>query len=338
MNRWPVVAAVGTVLLSGCGFGSERHSGQAGAGDPLQQAEIATRGTDYDGVMDTRRLYERKWISGQVRAYFHAPGLSRYEYLTPPLRGIIKAKAKGFAWTYDPRQGRVVIVPGPLTEDVDRDELTRENYKTRIGPTTMVAGRQAKQVDVVPKHPGNSSRRFWVDSSTGVVLGWEHIRPDGSMEAFSRFNFVEFKPQLDRLFEPPPGVPAVQTASRPVSLHDLTETLGYAPQFPRWLPPGYKQESSFLTTCEDGCGAPAGMTRFSDGVNSIVLFQSRRVIGGVDSRPNEHVVSLVKDNVNYIVVGDADPQLLKQIGRSVPAPPPSPEPQPDRSLLGSGGH
>jgi outer membrane lipoprotein-sorting protein len=324
MNCWLAVAAVGAVVTTGCNT-SERTNLSSSA--LLSRAEAATAETDYEGEMKTRTLINGQWIASDVRAYFHKQGMSRLEYMSPPMKGVVIVHSRDCAWRYDPATGRVVVTPGAVRGTPERDFLTQKNYRIIAGAHVMIAGRDTLQIDVVPRNPGNPWRRFWMDTEKQVLLGWEHFNAQGHPKSVSQFESVEFKDVPGTLFEQPRETPAGLSPpwfSRPLSIPALQKAVGFPLVMPALLPKGYRLEHNYLTQCEDGCGAAVALTLFTDGVNSLSFFQTSHPVP-VSPHHDQHVLRLVRGGRNYILVGDLDAKLLQAVIDSIPTVPHLPD-------------
>jgi negative regulator of sigma E activity len=199
-----------------------------------------------------------------------------------------------------------------------KDSLTEQNYRVVVAKHMRLANRDVLVVDVLPRNPGNPWKRYWIDQNTDVILGWAHYSADGAAESVSQFQQVEFTPQADSLFDPPPAQARVlnPVVYQPMSLAQLQARVGFRVDEPVWVPPGYAVQSYILTSCEDGCGAPVAMTRYSDGVNSISIFQCP-LVKPVHTRADDHIVRAFRNNMNYVAVGDLGTADLKRMLDSI---------------------
>jgi len=327
MRRWLAMAVIGAALAAGC---SASHLSSASSGaDLLRRAEIASGQADYQGTMETGALVQGHWITARVKCYFARPGLSRMDYLTPPMAGVIEVQGPGGAWRYDPASHRVTVVHGvrfPSSLLSRRWELIQQNYNVLVGPRQTIAGRPAVLLKVDPRVGGNPADHVWVDVNKEIILGQDHFASNGRLQSRSLFTSIKFEPVSLALFSAP-RTPLVAAApmklSERMSLTRLQQDVGFPIALPGWLPPGYHMEASFLTRCEGSYGATVAMIRFTNGLNNITLFQSPHVIDARGAcRLTSHLgvqdARLVRNNIDYVLIGDLSAAQLRRMALSIP--------------------
>ncbi|MCA1596438.1 MAG: hypothetical protein LC772_08455, partial [Chloroflexi bacterium] len=166
MRQWVTMAALGATALTGC---SPRSTGPRTT-DPgtllLQKAEAAASATDYEGLMQSETDSPAGRRTMEIMCYFRKPGMSRYEYRTGPARGLIVAQGDTVDWRYQPSLKHLVLSTGPVRSDTSRLLLIEQNYRTVVYEHRKVAGRDADEVDVLPKRSRSPWRRFWIDTRT----------------------------------------------------------------------------------------------------------------------------------------------------------------------------
>ncbi|MDQ2733374.1 MAG: hypothetical protein M3Y56_17125, partial [Armatimonadota bacterium] len=116
--------------------------------------------------------------------------------------------------------------------------------------------------------------------------------------------------------------------NEPETLAKLQNEVGFPLVLPRWLPSGFRIQGHYLTECEDDCHAPVALSRFTDGQNTLSFFQGRHVIEpvmmthtGHGSSGGEHVIRLVRNGTNYVLIGNLDTKQLQRIIQSIPRNP-----------------
>lgn len=326
------VIAAGVVGLSGCTPHTEAESqGVIPPTQLLEKAQAATSNTDYEGAMESRVLYRNEWLSSDIRAFFHKPDMWRMEYLSGKMKGVVCAEANEVLWRMEPETHQVIIAQGHRPEPWEQDKLIEKNYSVAVGPRAQLAGRDTTELDLNPKNPGSPNRRFWVDNETRVILGWELLRLDGSPQSITKFKTVTFKSQPDNIFQPPHGKTMEKSPAQlnqPVTLVELQKKVGFPLVLPAWLPSGFRNQGHYLTECEDDCHAPVALSRFTDGQNTLSLFQGRHVIEpepmnrtGHGSSGGQHVVRIVRNGTNYVLIGNLDSAQLQKIIQSIPRNP-----------------
>ncbi len=278
-----------------------------------------------------------------------APNLTRTEYLpssasTCGLRTVISDGKS--TWHYEPdlqvvfhmTETSSLLDEGDagtnheefnLTQDVS---LIKANYDITLIGTENLAGRQAYIIGLEPRHPGNPSRKIWVDSEYPFVLRTEKYAPCGTMSSVSFYNWIEFFPTLsDDLFEL--DIPShVAKVELPVSgdlmpLDKLEKKAEFAIPVPGFVPPGYKIEGGMLSPYR---AFPAAHIRLTDGLNTISYFVTPRIIDG-NNRGENHVADVSDllgtkflrwsdQGYDFALVGEVDKSLLIEIAQSVNPP------------------
>ncbi len=79
-------------------------------------------------------------------------------------------------------------------------DLLLRNYRLVPHSETgePIAGRATEQLDIVPRRAGRPSLTLDLDVETGLVLGEQHHRPDGTVRLGNRFEEIEYgEPDVD---------------------------------------------------------------------------------------------------------------------------------------------
>jgi len=337
IRRCIAVLAIGGVAWSGVPAWGQQTAG-ASALAWLRSAATAPRRVSYQGTK-TVTVWTGGVQASQVRISHEAPDRTRLEYLpagTQPERIIVITGRTEIEFI--PSRNQYIRRPAP---SVDEEGLTRqilpqilENYDVRFDGAEMVAGRPARIVDVRSKFPGRPHLRIWVDTQTRLILRFEGYGPAGALRQASAFLSVEMNPAFSPdLFTvtPPPGA-QVQTR-RPggqQTMIQIARQVGFQPQLPAYLPPGYQLAGSRVSLIR---GMPTATFAFSDGISTLTLFESR---GPQGAPPNGRririgaaegtvvprgVATLVHWNANgisFTLVGDLPQDQLVRVGGSVP--------------------
>ncbi len=316
---------------------------QQGPGDSpllwLQSAATAPRRTSYVGTK-TVTVWAAGVQASEVRVYHQAPDRTRLEYPAAgaqPARIVIITGRTEVEFT--PARNEVVRRPAPEhdEEGLAREILPRilENYDARFGGTDTVAGRPARIIDIQPKFPGRPRLRLWIDTETRLLLRLERYSPTGALREISAFLSIEVNPALSAdLFSvvPPPGTRIhTRTPSGRLTIEQIAQRVGFTPQLPAYLPPGYRLVGSRISMVR---GIPTATFAFSDGVSTLTLFESRGPQGSpptgrpvrIGSAPGtmiaRGVATLLHWNagvVSFTLVGELPQDELVRVAASVPS-------------------
>ena len=318
--------------------------GAPGEAEPirwLQDAALAPRSVSYAGTK-TVTVWAQTVRASEVRIYHQAPDHTRLEYLAAgdqPERVVVINGGRQIEFV--PGRGRYVEGPAPQT---DEDALIRQflpqlaqNYEVRFAGEERVAGRPARIVDIQGRLPGRPRLRLWIDVETRLILRLERYGPGGALRETSAFLSVQLTPVLsgDLFIVSPPAGAQVQTrASQPpqgaLTIEEISRRVGFIPQLPAYLPPGYQFIRSNVAMIRD---TPTAAFVFSDGVATITLFESRGAQvgaaggqpvrigasdGTVQARGLATVVHWNTNGISMTLVGDVASTELLRVGRSVP--------------------
>ncbi len=311
----------------------------------LRSAATAPQRVSYQGTKTVT-----VWTGGatgaqasQVRVYHEAPNRTRLEYLpagTQPERIVVITGAE--AVELIPSRNQVVRRPAPAA---DEEVLTRQilpqiraNYVVQFGGADSVAGRPTRIIDVQSRFPGRPRVRIWVDTQTRLILRFERYGPANVLREASAFLNIDVNPSLNAalpqsLFAitPPPGAQITQRPDGAGMTRDqIARQVGFTPQLPAYLPPGYHLAGSRVSMIR---GTPTATFAFTDGVSTLTLFESRGPIG---PPPNGRQVRIGGEEgtvvprgiatllhwnsggISFTLVGDLRQDELIRVGASVP--------------------
>lgn len=226
----------------------------------------------YTGVRVVRAWGGREEREQRVRVFHRAPDRTRIEYLSPAPGNVLLESGNG-RWFYTRERDRWRAIEWRAPRS--HFGLLMRNYRVREEGEGTVAGRRVIQLVIEPRHPGNPSKRIWIDPVYRMALKEEVRDYQGRMIAASAFEQFELSPNLPTaLFEPPTAAVAA----------DPAPALPFAPLRPRYLPPGYREvrESALKRGGSQGIHL-----RYTDGLGTISLFQFRREAGGASPRKAE---------------------------------------------------
>ena len=318
--------------------------GGPGESEPIRwltEAALAPRTVSYAGTK-TVTIWAQTVRASEVRIYHQAPDRTRLEYLAAgdqPARIVVIND--GHQIEFVPGRGRYVERPAPQT---DEDALMRQilpqlaaNYEVRFAGAERVAGRPARIIDIQGRRPGRPRLRLWIDADTRLILRLERYGPAGALRETSAFLSVQLNPVLaaDLFNVSPPRGAQVQT--RPpqapgaaLTIEEIARRIGFIPQLPAYLPPGYQFVRSNVVTIR---GTPTATFVFTDGVGTLTLFESRGAQEGagggqrvrigafegtVQARGVATVLHWNTNGISMTLVGDIASNELVRVGRSVP--------------------
>jgi len=304
----------------------------------LRSAATAPRRVSYEGTK-TVTIWAGSVQASQVRVYHEAPDRTRLEYLPagnqPERIVVISGRTEV---EFIPSKGQYVRRPA---RGVDEEGLARrilpqilDNYDVQFAGAETVAGRSGRIIDVRSKFPGRPRLRIWVDTQTRLILRFERYGPAGALREASAFLSIQMNPVLSAdLFTlaPPPGaqVQTRQPGGR-LTMEQVAKQVGFVPQLPAYLPPGYQRVGSRVSMIR---GTPTATFAFSDGVSTLTLFESRgpqgppsngrrvRVGSSEGTTVPRGLATLLHWNsggISFTLVGDLSQDELVRVGASVP--------------------
>ncbi len=305
---------VAPALLVGAVVAAAMAQAAPTGGDLMRLSEQAERSHSYRGERITRMFFRNQVVDAVAQVYHQKPDTTRTEYIAPPaMAGTVILQIGAERWRRDPRDGHWWrMTPAPEARGLD---LLRRNYDLRVAPAPPVANRPCHLLLLTPRHAGNPSKRMWVDQATGVVLRTELLNWHQQSISSSAFREIEVDPA---------------PSARPDLLHPPARAggeaglaaLAFAPVYPRYLPAGYVFSGTDLVNLGPHRGAHL---RYSDGLNSISLFQAPAQAFG-DMQPFEseqwwfaQVLTWRRGDLAYAVVGDINPAELRKMADSMGA-------------------
>jgi outer membrane lipoprotein-sorting protein len=270
-GRW-MIASLGALAGLIGGGGVLLHA----AGDPaalLQASESADQRVSYAGtkVFRVYRPGESTVLMERVfRVWHRSPDLTRTEVVAPAESlGKVALENGNGLWLFHPRHQSWRAMPWRSPKP--RPGLLLKNYSVQIQRKERVAGRAVIVLRVTSHYPGNPSKIVWVDTKTKMPLRQELFDASGQRVGSVEFREISFEPSLPaNLFT----VPAEARIERGGPMGDQPKPmLGALVTEPRYVPPGYLlvRKLSFRRP-----GMEFVHLRYTDGLNTISLFQERR--------------------------------------------------------------
>jgi negative regulator of sigma E activity len=194
------------------------------------------------------------------------------EYASGPMSGVVVIEDGKSVYTLVKSTKMVyAAIPPPAT---DRVKLLLSNYTPVASGKEKVAGRLTDVISLQPKTPGNPKLVLWVDEKTGIILRSERYLHTGVLATRSTYSSISFSPVLSStLYTLPKQWRRVNTgaASNPISADQIRKLAGFKPLKPLYVPKGYILDGFFL--CRTGSGKIAAVLKYTDGLNSITVFE-----------------------------------------------------------------
>jgi outer membrane lipoprotein-sorting protein len=252
-------------------------------GELLIASELADQRLSYSGTKVIRAYKPGEatpTMERRVRVWHRAPDQTRVEVVSPADRtGMVMLDTGSDSWMFSPRHQR--WRPVPHRSSHARPELLLRNYIVEIAGKTRIAGRHAFMLRVIARRPGNPSKTVWVDSKTKVPLKQELFDLEGRLLVASEFREIQIEPSIPaNLFTvpvearqplPKPGSLALRPGVAEVGGEQRVAGIQFVP--PRYVPPGYVL---VVRMRYHRPGFAFAHYRYSDGLNTISLFQERR--------------------------------------------------------------
>jgi len=304
----------------------------------LAWALHACYGVNHVGEEVTTVSSGKNEVTARVRLAYRRPGLTWLRYLDGPLKGVEVWEDSNRTYRYLPSKDRLEVAPVAPSRPPQlerRLDLVRANYEAVLEGSTAIAGRQAHQIALRPRHPGNPWKRLWIDEETYLMLGSEDYDAQDRRLRSTRFVSLKldtapesaFQPKVDLLKRVSKRVtwnPAADEA--PASAAQIARRVGFAVLLPKSVPPGYQLLGSFLVPCQCGRGDELVRSQFTDGLNTISVFQcghpcARGSDCMVGSCPQAVAVRLARGEDTFLFVGEVDRSMLEQMAQSVPPRP-----------------
>lgn len=240
-------------------------------------ADIVTRAYNVDKkLVYSGKLLNAVNVNGRTVQAFVSVHRSksnlRMEYTSGPMRGTVVIENENAVYTLRKSERTAYLAyPAPADSKVS---LLLKNYKPLLLGTQKVAGRPADIINLQPKIAGNPKVKLWIDRSTGLILRSERYLHSGKLATRSTFESIDFTPNIpNSIFVLPKQWKKinVQCENCPVSVENVRKTVGFTPVLPSYVPKGYVLEGYFLR--QMGCGNHVAVVKYTNGLNSITIFQ-----------------------------------------------------------------
>jgi len=232
-------------------------------------AQEARRELPSRGTVQTRAYTAAGFI--QSRAEIHrGSGRVIIRYLDGPLEGAELVQMDGSVWLRGGGgRGRRAMHVGEDPPCVDRD-LLREHYVVRVLAPARVAERPALHVAVRRERGGGLD--LWVDQQNHFPLRTVAIASDGRAISDTRYETIRFDVEPPVSQAPPPSEQGPSVAIEAIDDRALQETVGFKLMKPRYIPPGFKEQGSYLHRLRQGTRLAAEL-RYTDGLSPLSIIQ-----------------------------------------------------------------
>jgi len=302
----------GRVLLSAALLGAICCAAHAmTALEIVRRAHNADCHVSYRGTKSTFVRTGRLQTRAIIKVVHLAPDKLRKEYFAPAaLAGTVVVQNGCRVWRHEPYD--------PTWEVASSDkygpgrsancEIALRNYDVKLVGSGKVAGRDAHVIRAVHKNGREPRRTIWVDKQCFLVLKTVAETPEGVLRSSSGFTSITINPSdiSPRIFAVAGKVHGFPTPTG----------LDFRVQKPSYLPKGYKMVG---ITKETACGHPCAHLQYSNGVNTISLFERKYTGSSRAPRVPDKLVTVitwVKDGTLFTLVGDAPRSELRKVADS----------------------
>jgi negative regulator of sigma E activity len=308
MNRGRLVGTLlGTAALIAVSAAIPARS--ADLYDLLRRSVTADRRYDYQGTKVLAR-----WSNGheihrrQVKVYHLAPDRTLMEKADDSSgpQAMLQCAREVYA-----RFGPNLYSRLPLPPPLDNTEAMLRNYRLRQQRVEMVARRRCVMISIEPRYPGNPRKVVWLDVKTALPLKAIVYDSAGNRTEECYFLTLQYNPNLSmgRFYLPP----NTHREEWPEVSPDFRVVRPAVSSLPR----GYRTVESYVRRVRGGY--IVAFLRFSDGLNTLTMLQSRTHpnLRGLDSGPVADSGRIPRTGVHYVLFGQQEPRSLRNVTRSI---------------------
>lgn len=301
--RKPYLFMLAAIVTSSAAFG-------ATANDIVRRAQTANAQVSYRGTKVARILVGGRAVTSAMEVTHMKPDMTRTAYLSPKvLAGVVVVQRGAAIWRFGPRRKTWEQLHGsgsvPAGAAID---VALQNYRVRLIGSQKTIGRDAYVVLAAPKRAGESVLRLWIDKQTYLTLRTQVEKPSGEVASSTSFSTIGVNPSgISRS--------AFAVLARPKAAAKVVR-LDFRVAKPRYLPKGYKYVG--VTTGRVN-GRPYAHLQFSNGVNTVSLFQRRSEGNARAPKVPDHLVSVMtwtKHEMLFTLIGDLPRAELAKIANS----------------------
>lgn len=278
----------------------------------LKEALSSESAVSFSGTLKTTRISDSKTYTSQIETW----------------------QSKGTKYIHKGKKTFSI----PLLTREEAEKITKrilKNYSVKLLQNGgKVSGRDTVVFVIQPKHPGNLSKKLWVDKANFFILKKEDRDAGGKLIAQSEYTNIAFIAGGKNT----PQAHASTALYEKETLETLSQKLKFKVKEPRNIPAGYTMEKCHLFVCPDHCGMKAAQLVYSDGLNSFSVFEVAPEKSGCTklshcykmcslknfpecliykSNPFAAVVSLASTNPSYVFVGNLPKETFLRMAESI---------------------
>jgi outer membrane lipoprotein-sorting protein len=321
------------VLLAGLAVWRGRSLGNAEAAEIVRRALAAEGKIPYKGSKVSEQPVNGRLVKSVALVARRPPDLRRIHFVSAPLDGVTVWRNKNLTYRHDPKMGTLEIYDRSdmrAEDEGSKRKLVLSNFEPRLEGEETVAGRSAYRILLAPRHAGDAWHRVWIDKETHLRLGIEDYDGKNRLIRRTRFQEVTFEAMEPEAFLPPPSVmkSARKTYSdeeQPKSVGHVSSVLGFQIKLPSYVPGGYRLKGAYTYPCKCGCEKPAAQVRWTNGLNTISMFQCGHPCGqeAACTFPKSAQSASVPISVgeeSFLFVGETDRANLEKMAQSLKSP------------------
>lgn len=299
------------------------------AGHLVAQALSHESDGNYIAHITTVAGYSGKTVETRATV-FHQGSTEKIEYPDASGKTPWSMTRDGRSYVYLPKGNRLLVSEmSRVLSNKDRASLLLANYDAKCVGIDSIAGRSAYVVQLTSRYEARPSKRLWIDRENHTILRTDDYSASGSKRASTCMEQVRFHTVINpNTFVLPPidRVEYVTVCESGVSA-DLFRDLGFPVTSPGYVPKGYKLEGYHLLHSTCGCTHVSAQLTYTDGLNVISVFQTRKMIScancdmaGKCDDQNCGITTMgqvTRGNRTIVAIGDLLPEDLKKIAQSV---------------------
>ncbi|MBP6965233.1 MAG: hypothetical protein KBC96_12595 [Armatimonadetes bacterium] len=261
----------------------------------------------------------------------------RMEYTSGPLKGTVMSSDGNEMRTYDPTSHTITVTPSVRCSRLgDRLDLLLANHRVTSTGIKTIAGRPAHLIVVRGNRSRTILKRLWIDAETYAVLGQEDRDCRGRVRSSTHFVSIRFEEAIpDNVFELPKDSRMISRDAgdgTEMTPGQLSRELGFKVRMPGYVPKGFELESCRLHSCSCEFPHRCACIRYTNGVTSISLFQSKSTSARPcsasceDARKGSCVLrksdqgnaaTVTRDGISHVVLGDLPGPVITKVADSL---------------------
>jgi outer membrane lipoprotein-sorting protein len=331
VKHWRILLLVGAFLvLAGLAVWRGRSIGNAQAAEIVRRALAAEGKIAYTATKLSQQPVNGRLVESVALVARRPPDLRRIHFVTAPLDGVTVWRNRNLTYRHDPKMGTLEIYDrsdrNPEDEGSKR-KLVLSNYAPQMEGEETVAGRAAYRIRLAPRHAGDAWCRVWIDKQTHLRLGIEDYDGKDRLIRRTRIQEVTFEALGPDAFQPPAALLAsarktYSDEEQPKSVGHVSSVLGFQIKLPSYVPEGYRLKGAYTYPCECGCDKPAAQVRWTNGLNTISMFQCGHPCGkgapcSFPTTPQSASVPVSLGEESFLFVGETSRANLEKMAQSL---------------------